>query len=124
MKFSTILSISFSDSSSLYTFSICPHLPSVPGADRLILRPIVMVHFFYQIKGRIRCLNVFEDFSLYCMGFIQFRTEYQSICCLFTCFCISFSSCSYVAILRHKTANVNTSIATNEHFYLDYICSM
>lgn len=41
-----------------------------------------------------------------------------------SCFCISFSSCSYVAILRHKTANVNTYIATNKHFYLDYICSM
>lgn len=75
----------------LIYFIFLTFLLSVPDADRLILRPIVMVHFFYQIKGRIRCLNVFEDFSLYCMGFIQFRTEYQSICCLFTCFCISFS---------------------------------
>lgn len=51
MKFSTNLSISFSDSSSLYTFSICPHLPSVPSADRLILRPMLRHGSFLLLRG-------------------------------------------------------------------------
>lgn len=122
MKFSTNLSISFSDSSSLYTFSICPHLPSVPGADRLILRPMLRHGSFLLLRGGYVVLTYLRIFLYTVWGLYSFGRSINPSAELFTCFCISFYLVPYSFIIIPLVDFVNCFIPLVD-FFIDFLFS-